>query len=69
MDQLMSSADQLEVVGIHKLVGHLLSKQPASPPGGHSPVVNFLRVRPDKVTEGSLVGDLLVPLNQPDLVQ
>ena len=69
MDELMSSADKLEIVVAEELCGHLGSKQPAGPAGRHRPALYLLRVGPNQVTECSLVGDLLVPLNQPDLVE
>ena len=65
----MRSADKLEIVVGEELCGHLGSKKPAGPAGRHSPAVHLLRVRPDQVTECSLVRDLLVPLDQPDLIQ
>ena len=69
MHQLVCSADQLQVVVVEELRGDLGAKQPAGPTGGDRPVLHLLRVGPDQVTEGALVRDLLVPLNQPDLVE
>ena len=42
VDQLVRSADELEVVVAHELGGDLGSKQPASPAGGHGPVLNLV---------------------------
>ena len=39
--QLVSSADELEVVIPHELCGDLGSKQPSRAPGGNSPVLNL----------------------------
>ena len=69
MDQLVSPADELQVVVGEELCGHLGSEQPASTTGRNGPALHLLWVRPDQVTESSLVRNLLVSLNQPDLVQ
>ena len=39
--QLVSSADQLEIVIPHELCGDFGPEQPASPPGGDSPVLHL----------------------------
>ena len=65
----MSPADELQVVVGEELCGHLGSEQPASSTRGDGPALHLLRVGPDQVTEGPLVRDLLISLNQPDLVQ
>ena len=69
MDQLVSPADELQVVVGEELCGHLGSEQPASSTGRDGPALHLLRVGPDQVTESPLVRDLLISLNQPDLVQ
>ena len=69
MDQLVSPADELQVVVGEELCGHLGSEQPASTTGRNGPALHLLWVRPDQVTESSLVRNLLISLNQPDLVQ
>ena len=69
VDQLMGSADELEVVVGEELRGDLGSKQPAGTAGRHRPALHLLGVGPHQVTEGALVRDLLVPLDQPDLIQ
>ena len=51
------------------LVCDLCSKQPPSTPGANGPGVYILWVRPDQVTESSLMGDFLVTLNGSDLIQ
>ena len=69
MNQLVGATDELEIVVGEELVGHLGSEQPASSAGGDRPAVHLLWVGPDQVTESSLVRDLLVPFNQPYLIQ
>lgn len=51
------------------LVGDLGAEQPAGAARADGPGVHVLRVGPDQVAERSFVGDLLVPLDGPDLVQ
>ena len=65
----MSPADQVQVVGHHKLLGNRRAKQPAGPPRTDRPAVDVLRIAPDQVAERSPVRDLLVPVDRPDLVQ
>ena len=69
MDQLVSPADELQVVVGEELCGHLGSEQPASSTGRDGPALHLLRVGPDQVTESPLVRNLLVSLDQPDLIQ
>ena len=65
----MGPADELEVVVGEELRGDLGSKQPAGTAGRHRPALHLLGVGPHQVTEGALVRDLLVPLDESDLVQ
>lgn len=90
--QLVSAADQLQVVDVNELkqrergsaaggggagstgrsgylVGDLGAEQPAGAAGADGPGVHVLRVGPHQVAERPLVGNLLVPLDGPDLVQ
>ena len=106
MNQLMGSADELQVVDVNKLkrktyehyfhickyvrskefifgflfiflnldnTAYLISnfgaKQPASTSWTDSPGVHILRIWPHKITEGPLVGNLLVAFDGANLVQ
>lgn len=51
-----------------ELCRDLAAKQPSSATRADSPRVDVLRVRPDKVAEGSLVGNLLGACDDADLV-
>lgn len=65
----MRPADQLQIVDRHKVGGHLFAEQPAGAARTLRPAVDVLRIGPDQVAEGALVGDLLVAVDVADLVE
>mmetsp|Transcript_5081 Transcript_5081/g.16373 ORF Transcript_5081/g.16373 Transcript_5081/m.16373 type:complete len:211 (-) Transcript_5081:549-1181(-) len=69
LDELVRPRNQVEPVESVEVLCRLLAKQPAGAPGADRPVLDVLRVRPDEVAKSALVGDLLHPVDRPDLVQ
>ena len=51
VDELMSSADEIEVVPVHEVGRDLGAEQPSGSTGTDRPSVDVLRVRPDKVAK------------------
>lgn len=66
--QLMSTSNRLQTIDVVKFGGNLISEQPTGASRTDSPCVDILRITPDKVTESSLMRDLLGPGNDADLV-
>lgn len=69
LHQLMRSANQLQLVDTHKLVGGVGTKQPASTTRANLPALDILGIRPHQVAESTLVGDLLVAVDGSDLIE
>ena len=68
LHQLMGPADELEPVKLVELINHLAAVEPAGPPGAGLPGENIVRIAPHHIAKGSIVRNLLVPINQPDLI-
>jgi len=68
VDQLMSTGNGLQPVDVVELCCDLITKQPASATWTDGPRVDVLWITPYKITERSLVGDLLGSRNDADLV-
>lgn len=69
LHKLMGTADEVELVDVHELVRHLVAEEPASTTRADLEGLNVVGIRPHQVAEGSLVGDLLVPGDDTDLVE
>lgn len=69
MNQLVSSADEFQVVDVNKLVRHLGAEEPACSTRADGPGVNIFWIRPNEVTEGTFVGDLLITFNGSNLIE
>ena len=65
----MCSCNELQTIDVVELGRHLVSEQPSGASGRHSPCVDVLRVTPDEIAEGALVGNLLCPRYDANLVQ
>jgi len=68
IDQLMSTSNELQTINVIELGCNLVTKKPASTTRRNGPSLNILRVTPDKVTESTLMRDLLSTSNDTDLV-
>ncbi len=44
VNELVGSTDELEVVGLHEVVGDFVPEQPTRPPGAHRPRVDLFRI-------------------------
>ena len=67
--QLVSSGHQSEAVGVVECLRDVLSEGVSRPPGRDSPSTSVIRVRPQEVTHGSLVRNLLEPVQSSDVIQ
>lgn len=68
-DELMSTSDSSQVVGMVELLRNILSEAISSTTGGDTPTAAVIRVRPDKVTHGSFVGYFLDAVELANLIQ
>lgn len=66
--ELVSSADEGEVVDTAEFLGDLPTEEVPSSTAVDSPVIDILGVRPHEITEGSFVWDLDLAIDGPDLV-
>lgn len=64
----MGSRDKFQVIEMIKLTDHLTAKKPAGASGTQFPSQNVIRVGPHHVAEGTVVRNLLVPVDKSDLV-
>ncbi len=55
-NQLMCSRDQVEIVRVGKALNYVTSEEEACTSGAHSPAGNVVRVGPEEVAHGSIVG-------------
>jgi hypothetical protein len=53
LHELVRPADELEVVPLHELVGHLCPEEPPGAPRAHCPSLDLLGVGPDKITKSA----------------
>ena len=67
--QLVSPADHLDVVGGVELADHVAAEEVAGPSGRDSPPLSVLWVRPQEVAHRTVVRNLLLPVDGPDLVE
>ena len=65
----MGSGDELQIVDVIELGGHLGAEKPSSATGRDSPGVDVLGVGPHQVTEGTLVGNFHAPVDKADLIE
>jgi hypothetical protein len=68
VDQLVSPSNELQAINMVKLGCDLITKEPASATRRNSPSVDVLGVTPDKITEGTLMRNLLSTSNDADLI-
>jgi hypothetical protein len=64
----VGTSNELQAINMVELGCDFITKQPASATRGNSPSLNILRIAPDKVTEGTLVRDLLSTSNDTNLI-
>mmetsp|Transcript_23111 Transcript_23111/g.34804 ORF Transcript_23111/g.34804 Transcript_23111/m.34804 type:complete len:80 (-) Transcript_23111:67-306(-) len=60
---------QVKAVQTVEVLCWALSEEPAGPSRTHGPTLDVLRVRPNKISKGTLVRDLLDAINHPNLIQ
>ena len=66
----MGPRQKLQIVDFVKLVRHALSKQIPGPPRRELPGSgNVLGIAPHQIVKGALVGNFLVSVNRPHLIQ
>lgn len=66
--KLMSSGDEFQSVDVVELCRNLVSEQPSSSTRADGPRINVLGITPHKITEGTLMRNLLCTSNNADLV-
>lgn len=64
----MCASYKFEPINVIKFCGHFVSKEPPCASGTYSPCFHVLGVTPDKITESTLMWNLLSSSNDPDLV-
>ena len=67
--ELVRPADHLDVVGGVELADHVASEEISGTSRRDSPALGVLGVGPEQVAHGAVVGNLLLPVDGPDLVQ
>lgn len=60
--QLMGSGNQLQVVGVVELLGDILSERVTSTSRRDAPTASVIRVGPQQITNGSIIGILKIAL-------
>ena len=65
----MSPGHQSQTVGVVERLRDVLAEGVARPPGRDSPATSVVRVGPEEVTHGTLVRNLLQPVQGSDVVQ
>ena len=68
IDELVGTSDKLQTINVVELSRDLVSEEPARAARRNSPCLNILRVAPNQITEGPLVGDLLSTGNDTNLI-
>jgi hypothetical protein len=68
VDQLVSPSDELQAINMVELGCDLITKEPASATRRNSPSVDVLGITPDKITEGTLMRNLLSTCNNANLI-
>mmetsp|Transcript_7641 Transcript_7641/g.22879 ORF Transcript_7641/g.22879 Transcript_7641/m.22879 type:complete len:248 (-) Transcript_7641:431-1174(-) len=66
--QLVRPCDEVQAVDVVELLADVAAEEVPRPPRAQPPSYHLLRVRPKQVAHGALVGNLLLPVDQPDLV-
>lgn len=69
LNQLVSSTNQRQIVGVHKLVSDFGAKQVSSTAWTGHPLFHFFRVGPDQITKSSHTRNLLITLNAANLIE
>ena len=65
----MGSGDELQIVDVVELSGHLGAEKPSSATGRDRPGVDVLGVGPHQVGEGTLVRNFHAPVDKTDLIK
>lgn len=68
-DELMRAGYEVKVVDVRELFGNVLSEGVSGSPWGDSPSASVIGIRPDEVTHGSLMGNLLDTIEIPRMVK
>ena len=68
-DQLVGPGHQVQPVAVVERLGDVLTEGVASSAGRYSPASAVIGVGPEEVTHGTLVWDLLEPVQSSDMVQ
>lgn len=68
-DQLMSSGDQLQIVGVIELLRNVLSKGVAGTSRRDTPATSVIRIGPKKIADRTFVGNLHDTIKLLDLVK
>jgi len=68
IDKLVSTCDEFQAIDMVELGCDLVTEEPASATRRNSPSVDVLGVTPDKITEGTLMRNLLSTSNDADLI-
>mmetsp|Transcript_2097 Transcript_2097/g.5610 ORF Transcript_2097/g.5610 Transcript_2097/m.5610 type:complete len:365 (+) Transcript_2097:114-1208(+) len=69
LDELVSSADELEFVDSVELLHDLGPEEPARATRADRPSIDILGIAPHEVAKGALGGNLLSPIDCPNLIQ
>lgn len=68
-DKLMSTCDSHQVIGVIELFGDVLAERVASTSWRDTPTTSVIRVRPEEITDGTLVRSLLNAIELADLIK
>ena len=67
--QLVSPGHQSQAVGVVESLRDVLAEGVSRPPGRDAPASSVIRVGPEEVTHGTLVRNLLQPVQGSDVIQ
>lgn len=68
VDKLVCPGDKFKPINMIELVCNLVPEQPSSAARANGPRVDIFGIRPDQVTECALVGNLLCPSHNANLI-
>lgn len=68
-DELMCTCDEGQAVVVVERLGNVLAERVSGTTGGDAPAATVVGVGPQEITHGTLVRDLLDPVESPDVVE
>ena len=65
----MGPGYEVDVIPLVEHGNDVPAEQVAGSPGAEAPAIDLLRIGPEQIAHGAVVGDLLLPVDDPDLIQ